>query len=209
MCFSCVQNKFIRGGVENLFNLNCTNNNEFNGSKRDNIKTLKDIYTLNFQLVISQIRNIRIKFMKSIDTINEIFGNTAIRVMFSNNKDSFMNIKKDMDKCMEKMEGINKMFEKLINDCISKEKLKNSYINNLFNINENIFQKEKLLELLKGIEIEITSSPEEIYMRNKDKELENNMIFNNKNESPEKTSEFSLLKNKNIGINNNFNFYKI
>ena len=210
MCCSCVQKKFIRGGVVNLLELDCINNKKSDESKcSENIKILKDIYTLNLQLIISQVKNIKIKLMKAIENIKEIFSNTAIRVMLSNFKDSFMKIKEDMDKCGDKFEEINRIFEKLISDCTSKEKLQSLYINNLFNNNEKNYKKEKLLQFLKDIEIEIISIPEEIYTKNKNKEQENDVCFNTKNEVSKKTLDFSLLKNKNFVFTNNFNFNNV
>ena len=207
ICNNCIEKKFIKGGVENLLGLNCDNNNEFEESiNSENFKTLRDINTLNLQLIISQIKNIKIKFVKLVENITEIFNNTAIRVMFSNNKDSFMKIKEEMEKCKDKLEEINKIFEQLINDYTSKEIQQNLYISNLFNNNEKIFKKEKLSQLLKNIQMENTSSPNEAYIKNKTKDLEKDFNFNKKNELSKKILDFSTLKNKNFEISNNFNF---
>ena len=242
LCSECFKKNFFKGGIEKIFNINTIintkdsknkniesltadkkdlNNNELKelenelnetNSKSKNIKILKDIYSLNIQLIINNLKNFKSRYSKIFEKLNLILENNLP-----------LKNKEDIEKYKEELSEINKIIEKLLNDCTSKEKLQSLNIN-LNNDNNN--NKEELLQLLKQIQLEIENitsnggdssapAPEEWGGENTKNNFEGenqDILFNPKKNDlfKKENMDYAGLRNKNISFfNSHMNFNNI
>ena len=197
ICSKCFLNNFISGGIEKLFlekkgDNNIMEKDKFLGDndQKKNLKQIVDIYSINFNLAIKSLKELKNKYSKTIKSTNEVFENTAIRVMLSNNKEIFQDLKKKMDDCKENLKEIEENFDTVINDLTKKEGSKKFFIEGVFS--NNIISKNHLLEALKGVENEIEFSI--IDINNGGPKLMN--IRNEKNEESPEVAFYNLDKKK-------------
>ena len=189
ICLNCFFNSFIIGGLEKIFkDENNENNFQINdliNNDQKNLKQIVDIYSINLKLAINSLKKIKSKYSKVLGTTNEVFENAAIRIMFSNNKEAFQELKKKMDNCKQNLEEVNTNFDILINNLTSKEELKKCFIQGVFS-NDDL-SKNKLLTALKQLENEI-----EINNMNNNGGLQ---IINNRNDKSSGMPDYNILYN--------------
>ena len=242
LCSDCFKKNFFKGGIEKILNISTCinikdtknknnenvitekndndNNNEIKelenelnetNSKSKNIKILKEIYSLNIQLIIKNLKLFKSRYSKIFEKFNLILE-----------KNLPIKNKEEIEKNKEELAETNKIIEKLLNDCTSKEKLQSLNIN-LNNDNNN--NKEELLQLLKQIQLEIENitsnggdssapAPEEWGGDNTKNNLEvenQDVLFNTKkNDSFKKDNvDYTGLRNKNIGFSSHLNYNNI
>ena len=159
ICYNCLMDNFIVGGLEKIFS---KPKNEINfpnfleGDEKNNLKLIVDIYSVNLNLAIKSLKDLKEKYSKIIDITNELFKNIGIKNMLSYNKEAFPDLKKKMDNCKQNLVEIEENFINLINNLSSKEMLKKFYIEGVFS-NDNSY-KNNLLKVLKQVENEIEFS---------------------------------------------------
>ena len=159
ICENCFLNAFINGGLERIFNtqkkeVNSAEDISQNEDGKNKLKKIIDLYSVSLSLAINKLKDLKVKYTKTIENTKELFSTTAIQVMLSNNRDPFQGIKRKMDSCLKILKEIDDNFESLINDFIYKEEMKILYIGGVNN-NDNSFNND-LLSFLKKMEIEIT-----------------------------------------------------
>ena len=215
ICIECFIETFTKGGLEKIF-IGQKNENNYpireinNNEQKNNLKEITDLYSINLNLAISTLKQLKVEYHKTIKSTNDLFSNLAIQIMLSNNKEPFQDLKRKMDNCTKNLKEIEENFESLINDLTSKEELKKIFIEGIYD-NDN-FSKNNLIKILKKItnEIEfsnlnINGAPQNINNGN-EKNLEtpditNYNVDNSKNDIKNKQNNDN--KNNNNGNKNN------
>ena len=156
ICFNCFLNIIISGGLEKLFTEEKENNfqsKDLINNDQNNLKQIVNIYSINLNMAINSLKSLKSKYSKTIETTNDVFENTAIRIMLSNNKEPFQELKKKMDNCKQNLEEVKEQFDILINELTKKEELKKFYIEGV--LSNDDLSKNNLLKELKKLENEI------------------------------------------------------
>ena len=216
ICSQCFLNIFIAGGLEKIFFEKRDDKDESSNiqnkyldlnenDQKKNLKQIVDIYSINLNLAIKSIKDLKSKYSKVIKSANDIFKNTAIRMMLSNFRENFQGLKKKIDDCEENFKEIEDIFDNIINDLTQKEEMKKFCIEGVFS-NDNI-SKNNLLKILKKVEneieigtINISNGPKPINNENDKTPEASEVIVNNKENNDNKNNS----NNKN-NITNNIN----
>ena len=97
ICCNCFLNIIISGGLEKHFleeEENKFKRKDLNNNVQNNLKQIVNIYSINLNMAINSLKSLKSKYSKTIETTNDVFENTAIRIMLSNNKEPFQELKK-------------------------------------------------------------------------------------------------------------------
>ena len=163
VCSECFLNNFIKGGVNQIFLEKKYDDKENNTNIKgpidnDQMKKLKeivDIYSINLNLAINSLKELKLKYSKIIGITKELLESSALRIMLSRNQE-FTDYKQKTDKCKQNLEEIEENFNVIINDLTKKEELKKFIIEGVFS-NDNL-TKNNLLKVLKEVQNEIEFS---------------------------------------------------
>lgn len=190
ICEECFFNNFEIGGFEkNFFNdksqNNFTNIDNINNIQEQKLNQIREIYSINLNLAIKSLKNLKDEYSDTIDKTNKVFENAGLRMMLSNNKETFQELKKNIDKSKQDLKMIKDKFESLIKDLTCKEENKSFFIENIYSNND--LNKEKLMNYLKNLKDKVELS-----------------LFNNINEGTTLNDE----NNKNIDEGMIFNLEK-
>jgi len=155
ICDNCFLNSFISGGLERIFNTQKkeSNSNEDIPQNEEGENKLKKIDDISLSLAIKKLKDLKVKYEKTIKSTKELLETIVLQVMLSNNRDLFQEIKKKMDSCLKNLSEIDDNFESLINDFSYKEEMIKLYIGGVNN-NDNSANNNLLL-FLKSLEDEI------------------------------------------------------
>ena len=225
ICSQCFLNNFISGGLEKIFFKKKDDKDDNNiqnkyldlneNEQKNNLKQIFDIYSINLNLAIKSLKDLKTKYSKTIKSTNDVFKNTAIRIMFSNFKENFQELKKKMDDCEKNLNEIEDIFDNIINDLTQKEEMKKFFIEGVFS-NDNIC-KNNLLKILKKVEneieigtIKICNGPKsinneinknteasEVIINNMDK-IDNKENLNNKNNNNNQNNTQNIINNNTL-----------
>ena len=219
ICYECFLNNFIKGGINKIFlekkidndkekDNNTTNKDLIENDQRKKLKEIVDIYSINLNLAIKSLKELRMKYSEIINTTKELLENTAIRIMLSRNHE-FTDYKQKTDNCKQNLDEIQGSFDVIINDLTKKEELKKFIIEGVFS-NDNL-SKNNLLKVLKQVQNEIEFSTININGGDKkglgkenDKRNEpknGNLLFDTETN---KTKENNDKSNNNLNIKNVF-----
>ena len=208
-CLDCFFNNFSKWGIEKFFiNEQEINFQNFNNSQEQAINQLTDIYSINLNLAIQSLKNAKDEYSKTIEKTNEVFENAGLRMMLSNNKEAFQDLKKNIDKCKQDLQKIGENFKVLIKDLTSKEENKRLFIEGIYSNNDII--KENLIKHLKKLENKIELSRINISaggLLNNDnnKNIEEGNTFDLEKEQNDIKNNKQINNDKNNMFNNNIN----
>ena len=195
ICSECFLNNFIKGGVNQIFlekkyddkENNTNNKGPIDNDQMKKLKEIVDIYSINLNLAINSLKELKMKYSKIIGTTKELLENSALRIMLSRNQE-FTDYKQKTDKCKQNLEEIEENFNVIINSLTKKEELKKFVIEGVFS-NDNL-TKNNLLKVLKEVQNEIEFST--ININGGGKKGQGNEKDKNKDVIPD-----SLLKDNN------------
>jgi hypothetical protein len=156
-------NIFINGGVNQIFlekkyddkENNTNNKGPIDNDQMKKLKEIVDIYSINLNLAINSLKELKMKYSKIIGTTKELLESSALRIMLSRNQE-FTDYKQKTDKCKQNLEEIEENFNVIINNLTKKEELKKFIIEGVFS-NDNL-TKNNLLKVLKEVQNEIEFS---------------------------------------------------
>ena len=97
ICYNCLMDNFVVGGIEKILS---KPKNEINfpnfleGNEKNNLKLIVDIYSVNLNLAIKSLKDLKEKYSKIIKITDELFSDIGIKNMLSCNKEAFPDLKK-------------------------------------------------------------------------------------------------------------------
>ena len=214
ICHNCFLENFIKGGLEKIFvdskdYISFMNKDIGNDEHKKNLKQIIDVYSINLNLAIKSLKNLKAKYSKTIELTYSVLDNIGIRVMLSNYKEAFPELKRKLDICKQSLKEVDENFDNLINNLSLKEELKKFFIEGIYS-NDNLL-KNNLLKVLKQLENEIEFSTIKINGSTplfKNETIEPKKI--NSDKKMDKNDKKDKNKNKNIfeaknDVNNNNN----
>ena len=193
LCHSCLLSEFIKGGINHIFTKKEKEKNEVLNPQDKNIKKLIDIYSLNLNIAIKSLVELKEKYKNEIKNVNEIFNSFCLQIIFGKNKEAFQEIKKKIDNSAKTLEDIEGNLDLLINNLTMKENMKIFILENISN--NDINSKKILMKIIKQLESEIGSTIEETNI-----EKNNNNKITNKDNSKKNGPEVLVNNNNNNDI---------
>ena len=214
ICSDCFLDNFIKGGVNQIFlekkddkDNNSIAKDIIDNDQKKKLKEIVDIYSININLAIKSLKELKMKYSKIIKTTKELLENTALRIMLSRNHE-FPDFKQKTDNCKQNLEDIEEIFDTIINDLTKKEELKTFIIEGVFT-NDNS-TKNNLLKILKQVQNEIEFSTINIIgggkkIKGNETDKNNDVTQDSLLDIPKNKPKENNEKNNNTNNNNNSN----
>ena len=152
ICYNCLMDNFITGGLVNIFSkpendINCQDQLK-NFDQKNNLNQILDIYSINFNLAINSLKQLKEKYSKVTEITYELFESKPIKNLLSNNKEDYQELKIKMNYCKQNLKEIGENFDNLIKK-LSSEELKKLFTEKTSpndNFYKNNFQKVLKME---------------------------------------------------------------
>lgn len=202
ICNKCILNEFIKGGISRIIPQKKSEDSEKKEKKDQDqipnlwnkkVKEIMGIYSLNFNMVIIEIKKLKDEYIQTIKNVKEIFENSCRQMLFSKDKESFPERKKKIDNCAKNLKEIETHFDSLLKNLTTKEEMKKFILDSVLNNDAN--QRNAIYKLLKQLENEFESN----ILESKDN-FSKNIIEQKKDKK--NLSEMLMLNNNDLLKNN-------
>ena len=213
-CNKCILNEFIKGGITRIFSQKKSEDNdkkvkieqEMPTLLNNKLQSLIGCYSMNLNLSIINLRNIKTEYLDMSAKVKEIFKDTCIKILLKNDNEPFQELKKKIDNCEENMKDIGSHFDDLINNLIDKQELKPFVLDSVKNDEPD--QKNAILKILKRLEHETMNHIYESYENsNNNKEQDKKNIAENQLFINNEILKNNLLMSQSNLLNNGHNLF--